>query len=225
MAAILFSRLYSATVTNSITYHDHQTVDSWYTDSTNVLYVPQFNPDIGVPIKAQVYLKLNITNIFAFENLDRRSYSDIDFVGNIGVTNSIQASFFGVQVLNLFATNIFSGTGYDGVTDFGGTSGVKITNIVQKTVTFTVAPADVSGYSVWESVSRSSARSSATMYTGSLQYIVYTTAGADIWVVYTYLNQYNCPDCDKDCDKDKDSDKKDSDKDKSYSNKEQKKKK
>jgi len=225
MAAILFSRLYSATVTNSITYHDHQTVDSWYTDSTNVLYVPQFNPDIGVPIAARVYMKLNITNVFGFENRQIISFANPDFIGEINVTNSININFFGVEALNLVATNTIDVAGYDGVTDFGGTSGGRATNIINKTVAFDIRPEYVAGYSVWEAVNKSSARSFARIYGGSFTYTVYTTAGADIWVVYTYLNQYNCPDCDKDCDKDKDSDKKDSDKDKSDSNKEQKKKK
>jgi hypothetical protein len=204
----------AVSVTNSITYYDHQTVDSWYTDATNVLYVPQFNPAIGKPIAAKVYLKLNITNTFGFENRQIRSFSNPDFIGEINVTNSVNINFFGIEFLNLSATNTIDVAGYDGITDFGGTSGATATNIVNKTIVFDVAPEYISGYSVWEAVNKSSARSFARIYSGSFTYTVYTTAGADIWAVYTYVNEYNCPDCDKDCDKDKDDKDKDKDKDK-----------
>lgn len=223
MAAILFSRLYSATITNSITYYDHQKVDSWYTDSTNTLYIPHFNPQIGQLISAKVYLKLNITNKFAFENKDSISYANPDFIGTIWVTNTV--TFAGVEVLKMNVTNTFDATGFDGIVDFAGTSGFIATNVLNKTVVFDMPPQDVVGYSVWQALNESSARSWARMYSGSLQYAVMTTSGVDIWAVYTYTT--TCPDCDKDEDCDKDSDKKDSDKDKdkSDSNKSQNKKK
>jgi len=204
------------TTTNSITYYDHQLVDSWYTDATNILYVPHFNPQIGTLVNTKVYLKLNITNKFAFENRDSISYSNPDFIGTIWVTNTV--SFAGVEVLRMNVTNTFDSTGFDGVVDFAGTSGFIATNILNKTVVFDVHPQDVVGYSVWQAVNESSARSWARMYTGSLQYAVMTTAGVDIWVVYTYTNQYQCPNC-EDCDKDNDSDK---DKDKPVKNKSKK---
>lgn len=197
------------TTTNSITYYDHLSQDSWYTDSTNTLYVPHFNPQIGTLVNTKVYLKLNITNKFAFENQDSISYANPDFIGTIWVTNTV--TFNGIEVLTMNVTNTFDATGFDGVVDFAGTSGFIVTNILNKNVVFDVAAQDVVGYSVWQAVNESSARSWARMYTGSLQYAVMTTAGVDIWVVYTYTNQYQCPNCD-DCDKDKDSDK-DSDKD------------
>lgn len=199
----------AATITNSITYYDHQTVDSWYTDSTNTLYVPHFNPQIGQLISAKVFLKLNITNKFAFENKDSISYANPDFIGTIWVTNTV--TFAGVEVLKMNVTNTFDSTGFDGIVDFAGTSGFIVTNILNKTVVFDVAAQDVVGYSVWQALNQSSGRSWARMYTGSLQYAVMTTSGVDIWAVYTYTTQ--CPDCDKDKDCDKDSDK-DEDKDK-----------
>jgi hypothetical protein len=197
------------TTTNSITYYDHQLVDSWYTDATNILYVPHFNPQVGQLSSTKVYLRLNITNKFAFENRQDVSFANPDFIGTIWVTNTV--TFGGVEVLTMNVTNTFDATGFDGVVDYAGTSGFTTTNILNKTVVFDVPPQDVVGYSVWQAVNQSSARSWARMYTGNLQYAVMTTAGVDIWVVYTYTNQYQCPNC-EDCDKDKDSDK-DSDKD------------
>lgn len=199
----------SATITNSITYYDHQTVDSWYTDSTNILYVPHFNPQIGTLLNAKVYLKLNITNKFAFENRQDVSFANPDFIGTIWVTNTV--SFGGIEVLKMNVTNTFDATRFDGIDDFGGTSGFTTTNILNKNVVFDVAAQDVAGYSVWQAKNESSARSLAVMYSGNLRYAVMTTSGVDIWAVYTYTTQ--CPDCDKDKDCDKDSDK-DEDKDK-----------
>lgn len=208
-------QLNAATVTNSLTYYDHQVVDSWFTDSTNTLFVPQFNPAIGTPIKAEVYLKLNITNKLAFENRDAISWANPDFIGNVGITNAVNVNFFGTEVFNLFVTNTFNSTGFDGIIDFAGTSGFIGTNIVQKLVVFDVDVADISGYGVWGATNVNSARTFMRMNTGDFVASVYTTAGVDIWTVYTYTT--TCPDCDN-CDKDKDSDK-DCDKDKDNNDK------
>ena len=203
----------AATITNSLTYYDNQIVDSWFTDSTNTLVVPQFNPAIGTPIKAEVYLKLNITNKLAFENLQGVSFSNPDFIGNVGITNAVNINFFGVEVFNLFVTNTFDATGFDGVRDYAGTSGFIGTNIVQKLVVFDVDVADISGYGVWGATNVNSARTFMRFNTGAFVASVYTTAGVDIWAVYTYTT--TCPDCDRnDCDKDKDSCDKDKDSDK-----------
>jgi len=206
----------SATTTNSIVYYDHQTVDSWYTDSTNVLYVPQFNPAIGTLIDVNVYVKMNITNSFGAENRDAYSLrrNDLpDFIGVIGVTNNSTFSFGG-QTQYLTRTNVLFLDSYDGTTDFSGTSGGRATNIVTEVFQFKPQLNDLVGYSVWAATNSNSARAIMYFYGGSFAGVVSTKAGLDVWAVYTYANQYNCPDCDKDKDKDCKNDDKDKDKDK-----------
>ncbi len=136
---VTVTNLISATVksTNSITYYDHQDVESWYTDSTNVLYVPQFNPAIGNLINVDVYVKMSITNSFRAENrsmLSRGEYFT-NFVGVIGVTN--QSTFsFGNQIQYLNRTNYLVLDSYDGVTDYAGTSGGRTLNTITEVFLF-----------------------------------------------------------------------------------------
>lgn len=207
------------TVTNQLTYHDHIEANSWFTDAKTTLFVPEFNPAIGTPIRAEVYMRLNITNRLSFENLQTFGQRSNEFTGQIAVTNQASISFWGSRVLNLFATNVFDATGFDGVIDYQGTSGATYSNIVNQLVTFTVDPADVSGYSVWQIDSETSARAMFFMQTGHSRVLTFTTAGVDVWVVYTYTNTFDCPDCpprkpkcddDDDCEKD-DKDRKDKD--------------
>ena len=204
------------TVTNQLTYHDHVDADSWFTDAKTTLFVPEFNPAIGTPIKTEVHMRLNITNFLRFENLQSSGFRSNEFIGQISVTNQANISFWGVQVLNLFATNTFDATGFDGLADYAGTSGATYSNIVTQVVSFTVDPADISGYSVWQIDSETSALATFYLSTGYGRVVAFTTAGVDVWVVYTYTNTFDCPDCpprkpkcddrdedDKDC-KDKD---------------------
>lgn len=206
----------NVTVTNSITYYDHLDSDSWFTDSTNTFYVPHFNPQIGTLVKADVYVKMNITNSFYAENrsmLSRGEYFT-NFVGVIGVTN--QSTFsFGNQIQYLNRTNYLVLDTYDGVTDYAGTSGGRTLNVINEVFVLQPSLGDVVGYKVWSATNNNSARATMYFYSGSFRGGVRTTAGLDLWVVYTYVNQYTCPDCDDDddddCDKDRD---KDRDKDK-----------
>lgn len=219
---VTVTNLISATVksTNSITYYDHQDVESWYTDSTNVLYVPQFNPAIGNLINVDVYVKMNITNSFGAENrsvFSGRPVDSPDFIGVIGVTNNTTLSF-GNQTQYLNRTNFLFLDVYDGVTDFAGPSGGRATNIVVEVFKFNPQLVDVVGYKVWSATNSNSARAIMYFYGGSFVGSVRTTAGLDVWTVYTYVTEYNCPDCDKDKDKDCDKDK-DKDKDRSRKNK------
>ncbi len=210
------------TVTNQLTYHDHVDADSWFTDAKTTLFVPEFNPGIGTPVKAEVYMQLNITNRLFFENLQAFGQRTNEFTGRISVTNQASISFWGVEVLNLFATNTFDATGFDGVTDYAGTSGATYSHVVTQLVTFTVDPADVSGYSVWQIDSDTSARAMFFMQTGHARVGTFTTAGVDVWVIYTYTNTFDCPDCvpckPKCDDRDDDDDKECKDKDKKPKN-------
>jgi hypothetical protein len=205
----------NVTVTNQLTYHDHIEANSWFTDAKTTLFVPEFNPAIGTPVKATVYMQLNITNRLYFENMQSADFrTDPEFTGQISVTNQASISFWGVEVLNLFATNVFDATGFDGVRDYTGTSGVTFPHVVTNTVVFDVDVADISGYSVWKIESETSARAQIYLETGAYVAGTYTIAGVDVWVVYTYTNTFNCPDCvpckpkcDNDDDRDKDKDK------------------
>ncbi len=211
------------TVTNSLTYYDHQETESWYTDSTNIVYVPNFNPAIGTLIKAEVYVKMTVTNNFFAENRSQLSRGEdfINFIGVIGVTNQSSFSFAG-QTQYLSRTNFLALDVYDGLTDYAGTSGGRATNIVSEVFVLQPPLEDVIGYKVWAATNSNSARAAMYFYTGAFAGGVRTVAGLDTWVVYTYINTFDCPDCvpckpkcddgrDK-CDKDKDEDCKDKDK-------------
>lgn len=202
----------NVTVTNQLTYHDHVEANSWFTDAKTTLFVPEFNPAIGTPVKATVYMQLNITNRLFFENMQSADFRPTpEFTGEIAVTNQASISFWGVEVLNLFATNVFDATGFDGVIDYAGTSGATFSHVVTNTIVFDVDVADISGYSVWQIESDTSAIATFSLLTGRSRFGSFTTAGVDVWVVYTYTNTFDCPDCvpckpkgDDDDDKDKD---------------------
>lgn len=210
------------TVTNQLTYHDHVDADSWFTDAKTTLFVPEFNPGIGTPVKAEVYMQLNITNRLYFENMQAANFRPgPEFTGQISVTNQASISFWGVEVLNLFATNTFDATGFDGVRDYAGTSGITFPHVVTNTVVFDVDVADISGYSVWRIESDTSARAQFYLETGAFTVGTFTTAGVDVWVIYTYTNTFDCPDCapcKPKCDDRDDDDKECKDKDKKPKN-------
>jgi SdrD B-like domain len=162
------------------------------TDWTDTRSLPQFNPSLGTLTSVEIHTTDPLTNDIKVENLDSAPATI-----HASVTGSATLSGPSVPslVTQLNADHTFSASAFDGVIDFGGTSGhdfgpqtVPGTNAVALT-----APADLAPYIGTGSVAFTDTTHASSTATGSANLLlsVSTDASAQVQVIYHYIPS-NC---------------------------------
>ncbi len=170
----------------TVSYSAAKPVD--FTNWADTLQVDQFDPTMGTLLTVQVQVTgTNSTQTFveSLSNLSRtvRTGSDVTLI----VDGPLGTQFSVIPQVRL--TNSF--TGFDGLADFGGTSGA--TNpfrdgVLSQSLNLVAGIDDVSGYVGNGSVAFNLAATATGFYAGPADYEfeVITKAGAEVTVVYTY---------------------------------------
>ena len=116
-----------------------------YTDFYTYYYMPKFRTDLGTLVKANFNQKLNFDNTFIMENVgpSKSKYKDtLTYTGILNAAGLANSSSVSKQV---FGSGSLSS--YDGVFDFGGTSGKTIRTIdsAQQDASYTTSLSTFSG--------------------------------------------------------------------------------
>jgi hypothetical protein len=165
------------------------TIDPTLTDWTQSVSVPQFSPALGTLLSVTLRLSGdNRTQTFV-ENRDRRAWttttgSDVSLVLEDSLGTQLVAVAPSVRFTNELSA-------FDAVIDFGGTSGAtnpEQTSTASAEEILFAATADVSAFVGEANVSLNASAVATGFYDGSVTYrfVVATSAGAQIEVVYEY---------------------------------------
>lgn len=182
-------------ITNTVTFYVSQPVKS---GTTNLFLLPQFNPNLGTLIKADVDLKTSFTHSQKFENLSDSFYSQTpdpedpewqvtpEFVAVAQSTNTVSSILFNAAPFYNSTNVIDVEAAYDGTTDFAGPSGGSSTNVDVQVLTFPVADLNaVTGTSNVNVSNKVSLRRKSTQYLSGTS-VVSSAVKSEFWVKYVY---------------------------------------
>ena len=174
---LAMSAAQAATVSFSATHADSTT--NW----VDTLSLQQFNSALGTLTSVVFNYGGTITSIFREESLDAAPATiTVNTAGNLVFGLPISST---LNFLNSAARNV---TAFDGVIDFGGTSGFGPTTVVATnsgSSTFTSGLASYTGLGTYGIGVAANASSNATG-AGNLISQINTTAGANINVTYNF---------------------------------------
>jgi hypothetical protein len=162
------------------------------TDWIETGQVARFDPAKGTLDSVELILRAAITSTIKAESLDTGPQ---EINAEVGGTISIHAPGRDLSAAPVANAGTFQATAYDGVTDFGGSSG---TDFGSATATGAASAliADTAALDPWSgdggvAVSASASASSRTSGSGNVLTEIHTVASAELEVVYRYL-PVNC---------------------------------
>ncbi|WP_020465971.1 choice-of-anchor E domain-containing protein [Singulisphaera acidiphila] len=160
------------------------------TNYTKSATIPQFDPSLGTLTSVDVTFAGTLASQIRVESRDA---NPMTVTGHTEGTLVVQAPGIADLMLRPTSTVTFPASAYDGVPDFGGTSGKDFGNVSAddtKSVTLTT-PGDLAAYTGTGTVpfSVGAASSSAAAGPGNLLTEISSTAAATVNVVYHYLPQ------------------------------------
>ena len=157
------------------------------TPNTRTVSLPQFDPSLGTLTSVDVINQLNLSNHVQLENTSAGSATLTALTaGNQQLTGT------GIAPLTALSNNtaVFDATAFDGIVDFGGTSGKDFglrttTNVQSETVT---DPATVAAFIGTGTVSYTAAADGSVAITGSgnIAQATTTQSGGSVTLVYHY---------------------------------------
>ena len=162
------------------------------TDFTQTIGVAQFDPALGTLNSITVELDATVTGSMGVENTSTTSTSDgnLELSALVSVALAIDPTTM-ITVASPATTQTFSFPVYDGVFDFGGTSGATYADIndvqmVTETLTDPAFLAAATGTGTFDFIVDAVGTSGGTASSGNTSFFFLTQAGATITVTYDY---------------------------------------
>jgi hypothetical protein len=173
----------------TVTYNYSKSMSS--TNWTQIFNVQKFDPSLGSLNSVTIDLGGNLSQTFMFENLD--GAGTIQFKNGSTTGCMFEVKYTGgssLMLMDILNTPTYSYTAYDGVMDFGGTSGK--TDTVGQVDSFFDVFTDLGTLSAFTGTGTISLDAKATGRSywqatgGNIAVGVSTSAGADVSVTYDY---------------------------------------
>lgn len=179
-------------------------ITSKYTDWTNRIFVPQFNPAIGKLKDVKLQASIIENRTIRFENLNAMRQV---FTARLTNTFGIIAPQYTNEFKTIFSV-VKNMQSFDGIVDFSGASGYITNKITTNNIALNAGNTNIyAGYSIIPITVSVRGRSYANFPGGAAASYFSDIVGAIIYVQYTYED--NCLICgkedendEKDCEKD-----------------------
>lgn len=185
----LVLRVAAASVTHTATVFPTRT--NW--SMTNA--VPQFDPSLGTLTNVAVGIAVNVSTQFRVENRDTIAWLT-EARADVIATGTVAGYSATATLTNSYATTL---SAYDGVLDYGGTSGFTVTIVGSDSES--AVPSDFTPYIGTGTVPLIASATGVGFYDGSgdSRFIVNTFASALVTITYEFSPPV-CPECPSACD-------------------------
>lgn len=164
-----------------------QSIASSPIDWDSFLTLPQFDPSLGTLNSVTLTVDGSVTTSMKVESINAQPVTiTSQRSAEITVKRADNSVLF---TLTPTATETFNAAAYDGVLDFGGTSGHDFgTQLVTDSTTYSVLPADFALFTGLGSTSLGIHAEGTSQFTGSasLAALILTSVGANATVTYDY---------------------------------------
>lgn len=189
VAFLWFANAFAATVTHTATVFPTGT--DWRVTNS----VPQFDPALGTLTNVTISVAVNASTQLRVENRDTAAWPTYA-ASDVTATGTVAGYSASTTLTNSHTTTL---SAYDGVLDYGGTSGFNVT-VVGADSGFAV-PASFTPFIGTGTVPLIAAATAVGAYEGSGDYrfIVNTRASAVVTVTYEFAPPV-CPECPPACD-------------------------
>lgn len=171
----------------SVTYSD--SVNLQITNWSDTVSIQKFNPALGTLTNIKFELEGTVEGTIMAESLDAAPATiTLDLAAKITLTRPDLST---LAVVLPTSSNVFNATAFDGVIDFGGTSGITLPNLTATDTDTAVSPPPASDLALFTGVGSivlpvTAAGTSKATGAGNIATIFSTNASAVVRVTYFY---------------------------------------